>query len=215
MLRVYTFNADGPALMDASRLGVPSGPRLGWADAVPTVGYWKVGDTLLNAHANDSIKLWTCVEEGTPGVWEAGSSGGGQATLASDVLYDNTASKWGSNNVQDCLDEISSLAVLQPDIRSYIAAGGLVSADSQSVSSVVGGLRATSGGPGIKNIAWDAVPASQGYVIQVSAKNSAERFNATIANYTPGGTSAIIKTYDSNNAPADTEVFVTIINVRA
>jgi len=211
-MRVYTFESSGPALV--TDYDKPSGPRIGWADTYPASGYWRVGDLIINSQLNASIKLWTCTEEGSPGTWEAGSSGGGQATLASDVLYDNSVSNWVSQNVQDVLDEISSRVVLQSDIRSFIAAGGLVSADSQSVSNVVGGLFATSGGPGIKNIGWTAVAGSTGYIIQVSAKNSSERFNATIANYTPGGTSAIIKTFNAANAPADTEVFVTIISVK-
>jgi len=168
----------------------------------------------MNTRLNASIKLWTCVEEGSPGVWEAGSSGGGTATLASDVLYDNSISDWVSQNVQDVLDEISARVVLDSDIRSYIAAGGLVAADGQSVSTAVGGLRCVSGGPGSYSLAWDAVPGSVGYIIQVSAKNSSERFNATIGNYTPGGTSALVKTYDSTNTLANTEIFVTIISVK-
>jgi len=211
-MRVYTFDSAGPALVtDTDK---PSGPRLGWGNTHPTTGYWKVGDLIINTELNSSIKLWTCTAEGLPGTWEAGSSGGGQATLASDVLYDNSLSNWVSQNVQDVLDEISSRVVLQSDIRSFITAGGLISADGLSVSNVVGGLSSSSSGAGNKTISWTAVPDSTGYIIQVSAKNSSERFNATIANYTPGGTSAIIRTYDSNNVLADTEVFVTIISVK-
>jgi len=211
-MRVYTFESSGPALV--TDYDKPSGPRIGWADTHPTKGYWRVGDLIINIELNASIKLWTCTLEGSPGTWEAGSSGGGQATLASDVLYDNSLSNWISQNVQDALDEISSRVVLQSDIRSFITAGGLISADGLSVSNVVGGLSSSSSGAGNKTISWTAVPDSTGYIIQVSAKNSSERFNATIANYTPGGTSAIIRTYDSNNVLADTEVFVTIISVK-
>lgn len=213
-MRVYTFESSGPALIPEDRLDVPSGPRIGWTDSYPLTGYWKVGDLIINSRINASIKSWACVEEGNPGVWEAGSSGGTSASLASDVLYDNSISDWISNNVQDVLDEISSRAVLKSELRSLTAAGGLVSADSQSVRDVFGNLTSSSSGPGLKNISWDAVPDSSGYVIQVSAKNSSERFNATVANHTPGTTAALIRTYDSTNNLADTEVFVTIFAVK-
>jgi len=37
---------------------------MGWADALPTVGYWKVGDKLTVGAAD-----YVCTVEGSPGTW--------------------------------------------------------------------------------------------------------------------------------------------------
>lgn len=63
-MRVYAFEASGPALIPDTGLSSQSGPRFGWADALPTTGYWKAGDILVVGAA-----LNVCTAEGSPGTW--------------------------------------------------------------------------------------------------------------------------------------------------
>jgi len=65
MMRVYTYDNAGVAFIPESGWNTPSGPRIGWADRLPTTGYWKVGDT-LTIGAEQII----CKTEGSPGQWE-------------------------------------------------------------------------------------------------------------------------------------------------
>lgn len=49
-------------------------PRLGWADAIPTTGSWRVGDRLENTAWTglfSSTIAWVCTSAGTPGTWKA------------------------------------------------------------------------------------------------------------------------------------------------
>lgn len=64
-MRVYTFDNAGVAFIPETGWNTPSGPRQGWADQIPTVGYWKVGDKLVIGR-----ETIVCVAEGLPGTWE-------------------------------------------------------------------------------------------------------------------------------------------------
>jgi hypothetical protein len=77
-MKVYTFQAEGPALLDTEeQLNAPSsGNRFGWAEAVPTTGYWRVGDKLTIG-----IVDYVCTAEGSPGTWAPSGGGGGGGGL--------------------------------------------------------------------------------------------------------------------------------------
>lgn len=57
---------DTPDSIDATS------PRLGWADAIPTTGSWRVGDRLESTVWNGTFSnpiAWVCTAAGTPGTW--------------------------------------------------------------------------------------------------------------------------------------------------
>lgn len=91
-MRVYTFENTGPALVGNDQLNVPSGgPRMGWAEEVPTSGYWKVGDKLTIGSVD-----YVCTAEGSPGTWAPSGGGGGGGVpidAAVRILYDGTPSR--------------------------------------------------------------------------------------------------------------------------
>jgi hypothetical protein len=72
-MTVYTLAGAGMAKLELDMLHKPNSPRLGYADGPPVEGYWQVGDIIFNNGDNSNVKTWTCVEEGAPGVWVAGS----------------------------------------------------------------------------------------------------------------------------------------------
>lgn len=49
----------------------PVATRIHYGTAAPTVGAYKVGDTVINTNpAGDSSYAWTCTVAGTPGTWQ-------------------------------------------------------------------------------------------------------------------------------------------------
>jgi len=98
-MKVYTFESSGPALIPESEIDIPSGPRMGWADALPTVGYWKVGDKLTIGSSD-----YVCTVEGSPGTW-APSGGGGGGAVITDLVQSATPTAPlvinGKNNISD------------------------------------------------------------------------------------------------------------------
>lgn len=82
-MRVYTFQAYGPALVGNDKLDVPTGPRIGWNNAAPTVGYWSLGDIIFSNNPATTGIFWVCTEEGAPGLW---AQGGGNPLAAHSFI---------------------------------------------------------------------------------------------------------------------------------
>lgn len=82
-MKVYTFTADGPALIPGNILTKPTGPRIAYSDQLVDFtqleGYWKPGDRiiLVSMPAYAGVE-YVCVTEGSPGTWiEAANAANG------------------------------------------------------------------------------------------------------------------------------------------
>lgn len=97
-MRVYTFNADGPVLIELDAQEIPSGPRIGWGDGPPVDGYWRIGDRIYSTNPEFPARSWTCVAEGFPGTWLAtGGPGGAGLPIRAACVYDGTTDAFIQN----------------------------------------------------------------------------------------------------------------------
>jgi len=64
-MKVYTFNASGPASVDTDlEQAAQTGPRLAFNDGKPTTGYWKKGDMVKGIGTTANL-LYLCTAQGT------------------------------------------------------------------------------------------------------------------------------------------------------
>ena len=72
-------------------------PRLGWADAIPTTGNWRVGDRLESTVWDgkfSSTIAWVCTAAGTPGTWAAVTMYDAWASNKDPYIYSYIGGAW-------------------------------------------------------------------------------------------------------------------------
>ena len=78
-----------------NELITPTGQRITFGTAAPTVGARKVGDTVINiAPAADGVFAWSCTVAGTPGTWVTTVSG--QSTTGMPTIPTSTVAATGT-----------------------------------------------------------------------------------------------------------------------
>lgn len=67
--KAFSFaSADASGQELAIAIGSEKSPQIGWTNARPDAGYWKVGDIFLCTNPT-YVGLYICIAEGSPGTW--------------------------------------------------------------------------------------------------------------------------------------------------